>query len=319
MSAPLMKGNFKELITPGLRKSFYDGIEERRKLSKRHLLFGEGTLDRHSEKTVGVGAMSPSNFNFKKHGRTQYSGLEQGFAKTWSAEKFKGGMQVDRDLIEDLLETDAPIPRSLTEQPKAIGDALEIFYEQAAAEVFNYAFTDSGTTPNGFGIAGPDGVGLVSAAHPLSPTNSATQSNEFALDLSVDNLDTVVVAMEAFTDDQGNRIGVTPDTLVVAPGLRRRARTILESVLEPGHANNDKNVVGDYITNVVVWPYLTDSNAWFVVDSTRAKRHLMWLDRVKPQWAGDLDEDTDTYRWQVRFRFDRGFDDWRWVAGSNPS
>lgn len=319
MSAPLRKGNFNELITPALRASFYEGLEARAALGKRKLLFGQGTLSRHKETTVGIGNMPTSNFNFKKHGRTQYSGLEQGFSKDWIAEKFKGGIQVDRDLIEDLLDNNAPIPRSLTENPKAVGDALEVFCEQVAAEIFNYAFTDSGTTPNGFSIAGPDAVGLCSTAHPLSPTNASTQSNEYTYDLTVDNLDTVVVAMEGTTDDQGNRIGVVPDTLLVPPGLRRKARTIVESVNEPGHANNDKNVVGDYIQNVIVWPYLTDSNAWFVLDSQRAQRHLLWLDRTRPQWVGDVDEDTDTYRWSVRYRFDRGFDDWKWVAGSNPS
>jgi hypothetical protein len=319
MSAPLRKGSFAELITPVLRSSFYEGMEERAKQSKRTMLYGDGTLTRHKETTVGIGNMSTSNFRFKGIGRTQYSGLEQGFAKDWIAEKFKGGIQVDRDLIEDLLDDSAPIPRSLTENPRAVGDALEIFCEQVAAEPFNYAFTDSGTTPNGFGIAGPDGVGLCSTAHPLSPTNATTQSNEYTLDLTVDNLDTVMVGMAGITDDQGNKIGIVGDTLVVPYALRRRGLTIVQSELEPGHANNDANVVGNGIQNVIVWPYLTDSNAWFVVDSTRMKRHLLWLNRTTPQWAGDLDEDTDTYRWSVRYRFDRGFDDWKWIAGSNPS
>lgn len=319
-SSPLQKENFKELITPGLKAAFFETLEARKKLAKRYEIFGTDSTTRSTETTASTGALDARNWNFRKHGRVQRAGLERGFPKTWNPIPFAQAIDVDRELVDDLLESNHPIPRDLAQRPVAIADALEIFCENVAAEVFNYAFTDSGTTPNGFSIAGPDGVGLVSTAHPLGPNNSATQSNEFTLELTADNLDTVVTATEDFTDDNGNRIGLDGDRWLIVPkALRRRAEAIVNSELEPGTANNTINTMRDSVSKIITWPALTDPTAWFVVEPVRMKQHLIWLDRVLPDFFSEKDNDTQQYSWGVYCRFDRGYDDWKWIAGSKPA
>lgn len=320
-SSPLQKENFKELITPGLRAAFFERLESRRQRSRRYEIFGQATTTKAQETTTSTGALDASvaSWQFRKHGRVQYAGLERGFPKTWNPVAFAKGIQVDRELVDDLIESDHPIPRDLASQPVAIADALEVFAEKVAAEVFNYAFTDSGTTPAGFGIAGPDGVGLLSTAHPLGPASSLTYSNELSLALTPDNLDTAIRALEDVPDDNGEPIGNDGEYWLIVPkALRRTATVINESELVTGSPNNDVNTMRGAVSRIIDWPALTDPTAWFVVKPDRMKEHLLWMDRIAPDFFSEKDDDTQIYRWGVYTRFDRGFDDWKWIVGSKP-
>lgn len=316
-SSPLQKGNFKEHFTPILKHVWSESLADKKKNSKRYEIFGSDTMTSHSQKTSAMGSMDPRDWNFRKHGRVQYAGLEPGFTKEWKPVEFAKGIQVDRALVDDIIDGTGQIPKDLSRTPQALAEAFEVFCETVAAEIFNFAFTDAGTTPNGFNIAGPDGVGLVSTAHPLGPNNSATQSNEHTLALTPDNLDTVCIAMENVTDDVGTKLGLTPTHLLVPTALRRKAREILESDKDPNNANNTVNTLSRSL-ELIVWPYLTDATAWFVLDMGRAKQHLLWIDRVKVELASAKDDDTQIYKWLVYARFDRGFDDWKWIQGAKP-
>ena len=91
----------------------------------------------------------------------------------------------------------------------------------------------------------------------------------------------------------------------------------MKSEKEAGHANNDINAT--QITKVVVWKYLTDTNAWFVIDSNRAKRHALWMERTLPDWGSNYNRSTHNFEWDVYTRFTRGWDDYKWIYGQNPS
>ena len=108
-----------------------------------------------------------------------------------------------------------------------------------------------------------------------------------------------------------------PDVLVVPRALRKTELEIVGSEKQPENANNAINVHAGM--SVIVDPYLTDTNAWFVVDSTMARRYLKWYDRVMPEFAATGDFDTLIRKYRGYMRYSYGWSDFRWVIGSNPS
>lgn len=319
MPAPMISDNWAALLTPGLRKVFRTRMRARDELFKRTEIFPTDTSQRAYEEYQGIGELDSQGWNeFERTGRVPYDAPEPGFKQRLEHREFAKGVQIKRKLMDDNLYPGAAIPKSITQRVEQLADSSAVFREKSAAGVFVNAFTDSGTDAEGFSVAGPDGVGLISTAHPNGPGNSTTQSNEFTLALTGPNLITVKSAMRSFGDDRGELFPVNPDTLLVPPELEETALTIVNSDRLPGGDFNDINPnKGRY--NVVVWDYLTDSNAWFLMDSFLKSQHLVWLDRIMPEFNAELDSDTMIGKWIAYQRFSRGWDDWRWVAGSNPS
>ena len=89
---------------------------------------------------------------------------------------------------------------------------------------------------------------------------------------------------------------------------------------QPDTANYVANLAQDRGIRMVMWDYLTDSNAWFLIDSQLAKLYLNWFDRVPLEIL--LDPTSDFHleaRWRGYMRYSYGWSDYRFVIGSNPS
>jgi hypothetical protein len=143
-------------------------------------------------------------------------------------------------------------------------------------------------------------------------------SNTATLALSHANLETAILQMQALGDDRGEEISIMPDLLIVPRALRQTALELTKSPLTPESAENAINV-HDGELQVMVWEYLTDSNAWFLVDTTMAKRNNKWFWRLRPNFRG-YDEPAHHQRmFQGTMRYSRVFTDFRWILGSNPS
>jgi hypothetical protein len=68
--------------------------------------------------------------------------------------------------------------------------------------------------------------------------------------------------------------------------------------------------------SVVVDPYLTDANNWFMIDSAMARLHLLWFNRVLPELILDPSSPFNLradYNGYMRYSF--GWDDSRWIFG----
>ena len=108
-------------------------------------------------------------------------------------------------------------------------------------------------------------------------------------------------------------ISLMPNTLVVPPSLMFTAQRILESAQVPGSANNDKNVLNG-IVNLVVWQYLTDSDAWFL---GCAKKGIKTINRQKYEIDFFYDEDERIYKATIDGRFGAYVQNFRYWVGSN--
>lgn len=259
------------------------------------------------EQVSGVGAVGIDGWNsYEQSGRVGEADFDQGYKSTYTHKEYPLEIQIARKLIDDA--NFAQVFRLV----ERVGDSAALKRETDAASIFNNAFTDSAP------YAGADSVGLCSTAHPNGPQKSATQSNEGTYSLTKDNVATVREAMMAFTDDNGNKMGVTPNLMLVPPALEDEALIIARSLNQPGGANNDINPQAGRF-QVQPWHYLTDGNAWFMLDSALMMQSLDWFNRVPLSVTPKVEDKTIRATWIAYMRYSLGFSDWRWVYGNNPS
>jgi Mu-like prophage major head subunit gpT len=314
----LTSENWAELLTPGLRSIFHLRLQNRESLYQRSKLYADDTSSRAYEEILPIGEMDSADWDFEDSGRVQYGEFEKGYKARWTHIEFAKGFTVRRKLVDDNLYPEAEIPKTLTQQVVKLADNAALQRERAAASLFNGAFTDSGKDVNGFPYAGPDAVGLCSAAHPLSPTNTGdTQANEDTDALSFTSVRDTKIAMQKFTDDKGEPIAISPDEILIPPELSDTAFRINNSELLPGSAENDVNQQkGRW--NIVEWQFLTDSGHWFMMDSTLRNESLIWFERVPLEFDAVGDFDTLQMKWRAYMRYSRYWADWRWIYGQAP-
>lgn len=201
----------------------------------------------------------------------------------------------------------------ITARPRQLALSAVRTREEHAASVFNNAFSSS--------YVGGDSVALCSDSHPNAPTHSGdTQDNYGTYSLTYDNVVTVRRLMREYKDDRDELASVNPDTILVPPELEETAWGIVNTTNKVDTADMHANFVASQIRNVIVWDYLTDANAWFVIDSALARIHALWIDRAPLEFEMDP---TSDFRLEARFRgymrYSYGWSDWRWCYGCNPS
>jgi phage major head subunit gpT-like protein len=302
---PMISDNWADLLNPIVRKWTDVGFARRPSLLQK--FYNVQSSTRAYEEISAIGAIGVDAWNdYNKSGVIPEVDFNQGYKKTYTHIEYPLDFSIERKLIDD---NNYP---EVFRVAQRIGDSSSLKREIDRASTWNNGFNDT--------FAGADGVGLLSTAHPFSPSNTgSTQSNEFTLPLTAANLETVRVAMMGFTDDNGNIVAVNPNVLHVPRQLENTARIITASLNDPDTANNAINPQQGRWT-VEVDHYLTDANAWFVEDSTLRQMHLDWFDRV-PFGVKMRDGDDRTVRsyWRAYQRYSFGWSSWIWIAGSNPS
>lgn len=312
----MISDHWSQLIEPRLRRSFFIGYgAEDRVRSTLPALFNMQTSETADEKLFNIGGVGSSGWNFEDSGRVQYDEAVKGYEETLTHHEFAKGITIERKLIAD-----NRISRALAAS-EALGDSAFRFREKAGANVFINAFSSATSeTLDDFGTdaTGADLVALCSTAHPRHPNDSTTDSNEGTTALTEAGLSSTRRAMMDFVDLNGDIINAMPDTLLVPNELEDTALKLVRSAQEPESANNAINPqAGRY--RVVVWNYLTDANAWFLIDSGKARQSLHWFDREPIEFARETDFDTLIGKYRAYMRFSLGWSDYRWVFGNNPS
>ena len=307
---PLTAGNFADLLKPGL-KSIFD-IAMSSPPDMLNTLFSVESSTRFEEQYQGMGALGTVPVF---DGSVPYHDFDAGYRTDIRNYEMAMGIQVERRLADD--DQYNQINRRAGNMASAFNNTIDT----DAANVFINAIIDSGTNRMGASTNGADGVALLSTAHPDSPANTnSTQSNEGTYALTIDNLDTTRQNMRNFKDDKGNLLGVNPNTLLVPPELERTATQLVNqrAIYEPGSAQYDVNMFSGRF-NLIVWDRLTDSNAWFLMDSVLMKQHLIWQWRIRPEFSQSEDFDGITAKYRGYMRYGIGWTDWRFIYGNNPS
>ena len=301
----LISENWADALDPIVRQRFMLGASRRPSLIER--LFNVQGSMRSYEQGTNVGALGVDMWNqWENSGTVGQADFDQGYKTTFTHKEYPLDVVIQRKLLADQMWNE------VFNIPTQMGDSAALKREVDAASVFNNAFSAS--------FVGGDAVALCSDSHPYSPQKTGTtQDNNYALALNQDNLETIAQAMMAFTDDNGNKMAVTPNILLVPIALRDQAHRITASAQVPGSANNDANLQASLGWQVITWHYLTDTNAWFVIDGNLMKQSLLWFNREPLTINPKVEDKTLVATWRAYMRYSFGFSDWRWVAGSNPS
>jgi len=115
--------------------------------------------------------------------------------------------------------------------------------------------------------------------------------------------------------ERGEVFDLTPDVLLLPPGLRFTAQEILNSTLIPSSMDNTTNVLSTIVAPLE-WAFLGDSDSWFL---GKKKMGLMATDREDVSidvWLDDVNLD---YYTRIFMRFGGAVTQWRGWYGSNLS
>lgn len=298
MSA-ITSGNHPKLLWPGLNALFGTYKD----LPYQHSeVFDTSTSDKSYEEDVELTGFGLAPVK-SEGGSISYDSHTQGPTTRYTNVTYGLGFIETIEAVEDNKYKDRA-----TKRTKMLARSMRVTKETVMANIVNRAFNNAYT--------GGDGLELISTAH---VTVDGTQSNELtvAADLSEASLEDLFIQIMNATDSRGLRIRLMPKKLIVPPNLCFEAERIIKSNLQNDTANNAINAIkskGLLPEGVMVWHYLTDTDAWFI--KTDAPDGLKLFNRRALSFAKDSDFDTDNFKHKATERYVGGWTDWRAIYGS---
>tara|TARA_R100000995_G_scaffold82303_1_gene56026 strand:- start:30 stop:938 length:909 start_codon:yes stop_codon:yes gene_type:complete len=196
----------------------------------------------------------------------------------------------------------ADVPGIVGEASKKIGVSLANTYANLAYTRLNLGFGGGSTVGSGNQM--------------FSPTHtraSGTRSNHTSSALDRSSFMAAITAYRGWTNYQSQPYDLTAGgfCLVVPPALEETAKQIVRSpfalttVASAGApAQGESNIAGDYGTEVVVSPHLTDANNWFLM--SKLERTIKIWERFAPSIATTIDEDDKRVKISVDFALATG-------------
>ncbi len=304
MTVPMTAAQFADVVRPDLTRLFVDAFAAHPSMLGE--IFSFDTSTKESEIMSGVGAL-PDTPQFS--GQLTYHSMSQGFDVTWNHIEYARGVQIQRRLFDD------DQYRAFSQIPTAQGRAAARRRERDGASIFNNAFSVDATF-----ISHSEGVAMCSDSH-TTTTDASTSTgfdNLIATALTAANLETAAIQMAGVRGDQAELVSVVPDTIIIPPNLYRTAYEIVSSMGKVDSAENNANVhFGQY--KIIVWPYLTDTNNWWLLDSQMMADSLWWFDRIPLEFAEMGDFDTIVAKYRDYMRYSLGYFDWRFILGAQVS
>lgn len=188
--------------------------------------------------------------------------------------------------------------------------ASRVVEEKRAAVLYNNGFTSEQS---------PDGVSIFNASHVLKGGGTARNILATTADLSATSLEQALVDVQTETKVEAGQL-VAPATsllLHVPPALEFPAHRLINSQLRPGVADNDVNALKERNWTVVVNPYLTDPDAWFLQDANKKNIGMRSYTRVGLSMEPAMtDPRTRNRMYPVRWRRSFGNAFWQGLFGS---
>ena len=293
-------GSHPKSLWPGVKAFFGKTYKEKPMVCDQ--VFSKMTSDKAYEEVVeetGFG-LAPQ----KAEGASvSYDTDAQGYTTRFTNVTYGLGAIITREAIEDN-QYESVASRKAAKLARSMRQTKENVH----ANILNRGFTAA--------YAGGDGKELLATDHPSLVGN---QSNELGVsaDLSEASLEDLLILIRQATDSRGLRIQLEGQKLIVPPALSFEATRIVSSVNQAGTANNDINAMralGLLPGGVVIWDYLSDSDAFFV--TTDAPEGLLSFQRRALALSQDNDFDTENARMKATERYSVGWGDWRGCYGS---
>lgn len=289
----IASGNFAELLWPGIKEIWATSYKDYEPLYTK--LFEIKKSDKRFEKEQGVTGLPLAGI--KDEGNAvPFVDPFQGFQKEYVNVTYGLGTIVTREMYEDDLYG------YINDLPMFLARSLRQTEETVAHNHFNNGFNSAFT--------GADGLSLFHASHTLVGGGTFRNQLATASDLTQTSLEQALQDLMDFVDDQSLKIRVMPKCLLVPTQLNFRARKLLESSYVTGSADNDINPVPGLFQDLVVSPYLTDNDAWFII--TDVPHGMTWYNRRDAEIGRDNEFSTEnlqfknTARWSSAWTDPRG-------------
>ena len=293
MATPMRSTDFRAIVEPILNEAF-DGVYKQRADEWNQVFDKVAGIARsyHEEPVLfGMGA-APE--------------LPDGQAVTYQS----GGVLFTQRYLYKVYGLAFALTKVLTEDgdhirigatfSKHLAQSMVETKETLAANIINRATTA--------GYNGGDGVVLASASHPIS---NGTFSNLLtSAALSQTSLEQAVIAIRGAVDNNGKKIRLNPEKLVIANGNALQAEVLLKSVLRAGTANNDINPIksmGALGGDVAILSRLTSQVQWGI--KTDAPEGLKLVTRRGLEKSMEGDFETDSVRYKATERYALGWTD----------
>jgi phage major head subunit gpT-like protein len=266
-------------------------------------IFKVKTSSRKYEQNTGIEGLGAAAE--KSEGNSViFSDLTQGYDRTFTHKTYAIGSRITKEAYDDDLYSALK-----SKLGQYLARSMKQRWEIMAANVLNNGFTASYT---GTGQTGGDAVALFSDSHPFASGGTYSNLLATAADLSATSLQNMITLMDKATEAGSIPIVLNPKTLIVSPENRWMAETILHSTQVPGSANNDVNTMNG-IVNYIVDPYLTDTDAWFLMSDYNP---LIFWERMRPTLETMDDFDTGDAKIKITGRCSAGFEDPMGIFGT---
>jgi phage major head subunit gpT-like protein len=306
MANPMISDQWPRFVLPIIRKEWDQKMNA--VASPLMSLLGVGSSTSSVEYSQGVGyfGLIPEYNSATAEGAPaaiQYDSFSPLYEATFTHKEYAKGVSIERKLVDDNRTG------QIIRKAQSLGHAFGTTRAYHASSILNNAFAT---------VTGYDSVYLCSASHPTNENDSTAISNLGTTALSYAAVVAVLIAGNDFDDDRGYPMPSVFDVLYVPTALQAKAYEIVNAIGKPGSADNDANFLASRGLRVVVDPYLTDANNWFMIDSAQASMHALWFNRVNPELTMDPASDYNLvakYRGYMRYSF--GWDDFRWVYGQS--
>jgi len=301
MAVPMRSTDFRSIVEPILNESF-DGVYDQRADEWKQVFVQQQGIPRnyHEEPVLyGFGAAPElpdgTSVTYQAGGvlflaRYVYKVYGLAFALTKvlveDGDHIRIGQTYAKHLAQSLIETK----------------------ETLGANILNRAFTA--------GYTGGDGVTLVATNHPIATGTFSNQLNTPAA-LSQTSLEQLLIQIRNAVDNNGKRIRLNPEKLVVSPSNVFQSETLLKSVLRTGTADNDINPVksmGLLAGGQANLSRLTSTTAWWIKTDAPEGLKLMMRRGLEKSMEGDFETDSTRFKSTERYVF--GWTDPRTVYGT---
>ena len=293
--ATVTRGTLSSLLAPGLRKVIFDRYNQYPEQYSTIFRIGSSTRKDETDQTIGGLEAAGS----KTEGASiSYTSPIEGYEKTYTHATYGMGVRVTEEMYEDEQYG------VMKKMAAALGRSARYTVETTAASVFNGGFTNTG----------PDGYSFFYASHPLLGGSTFANRPSTEVDLSVAALKAGLTQLRKQVDDRNMLIAIKAQMLVVHPNDEWVAKEILNSAQAPYTADNEVNVLRGAL-KLVVWDYLTDTDAWFIgCGKVDHEVNFFWRRKIASQASDDFD--TGDAKFKVTGRWSSGYTDWRGWYGS---
>lgn len=301
MAGVINTSNWAKALWPGVNSWYGKAYDEWKPIHP--LLFTKHTSKRAWEEDVGVSGFGLAGV-LTEGGPISYDTESQAFTTRYQHVKYGLGFVITKEVYDDDQYDIVGKRRS-----ESLAFSMRQTKEIVGSNVYNRAFNSA--------YVGGDGVSLLNAAHPNKA--GGTRSNLLAVagDISEATLEQACIDISLFKNDRGLQITAMPQKIIIHPNEQFEVHRILESSLRPFTANNDANALkdmGKFPGGVIVNPYLTDTDAWFIM--TNVPHGMKYFERRADDFEMTNDFDTENAKFKAVGRYSFGWTDFLGLYGS---